>query len=68
MQRSVVFLKKTVRDRKVSHFCEKKSCKSVTLWEHLPNIYYWIIIQPRRKKWDTLGCNEKIFFLYFWLD
>ena len=24
MQRSVVFLKKTVRDRKVSHFCEKK--------------------------------------------
>jgi len=49
----------TVRDPKVSHFFEKKTWKSGTLWEHLHKKYYfWTIIKQKKgQKWDTLGCE-----------
>jgi len=36
-------------------FQQKKLCKSVTLWEHLPKRFLDCNKTKKEKKWDTLG-------------
>ena len=64
-------LKLKINYPKLSHFFQKKTSKSVTIWEHLPKRYdlkkKWILckkFQKTSKKCDNLGTfTQKVLFL-----